>query len=61
MPSPIVQFLSVDKSISEIHSLFALFLKYWDVCNKRGVDYTSLQVEFITAQIYQILSDYWRN
>ena len=61
MPSPIVQFLSVDNSISEIHSLFALFLKYWEVCNKRGVGYTSLQVVFITAEIYQILSDCWRN
>ena len=61
MPSPIVQFLSVDNSISEIHSLFALFLEYWEVCNKRGVGYTSLQVVFITAEIYQILSDCWRN
>ena len=59
MPSPIVQFLSVDKSISEIHSLFALFLKYWDVCNKRGIDYTSLQVEFITyfIKFYQLIGE----
>ena len=58
MPSPIFQFQAVDNLISEIYSLFDLFLKYRDTCRKRGGDYTSIQVEFICAEIYQILSNY---
>ena len=58
MPSPIFQFQPADNFISEIHSLFDLFLKYWDTCRKRGTDYTSIQVEFITSDIYLVLSNY---
>ena len=52
MSSPIFRFQLADNLISEIHSLFDLFLKYWDTCRKRGTDYTSIQVEFITSDIY---------
>ena len=58
MPSPIFQFQTVDNLISEIDSLFNLFLKYWDTCRKRGREYTSIQVEFICAELYQVLSNY---
>ena len=60
MPSPIFQFQPVNNLISEIDSLFDLFLKYWDTCKKRGRDYTSVQVGFICAKIYQGLSNYWK-
>ena len=46
--------------ISEIHSLFDLFLKYWDTCKKRGTNYASIQVEFITSDIYLVSSNYWK-
>ena len=59
MPSPIFRFQTVDNSISEIDSLFDLFLKYWDTGKKRYSVYTSIQVEFITAGIYRVLSNYW--
>ena len=58
MPSPIFQFQTVDNLISEIDFLFNLFLKYWDTCRKRGREYTSIQVEFICAELYQVLSNY---
>ena len=60
MPSPIFQFQTVNDLISEIDSLFDLFLKYWDTCRKRGRKYTSIQVEFISAELYQVLSNYWK-
>ena len=60
IPSPVFQFQTVDNLISEIDSLSNLFLKYRDTCRKRGRDYTSIQVEFICAEIYQVLSNYWR-
>ena len=60
MPSPIFQFQPADNLISGIHSLLDVFLKYWDVCRKRGTKYTSIQVEFITSDIYQVLSNYWK-
>ena len=60
LPSPIFQFQTVDNSISEIDSLFDLFLRYWDTCKKRYSVYTSIQVEFITADIYRVLSNYWK-
>ena len=60
MPSPVFQFQTVDHLISEIDSLFDLFLKYWDSCRKRGREYTSIQVEFICAELYQVFSNYWK-
>ena len=60
MPSPVFQFQTVDHLISEIDSLFDLFLKYWDTCRKRGREYTSIQVEFICAELYQVFSNYWK-
>ena len=60
MPCTIFEFQPVDNLISEIHSLFDLFLKYWNTCRKRGTDYTSIQVEFITSDIYLVLSNYWK-
>ena len=63
MPSPIFQFQTVINLIPEIQipdSLFDLFLKYWDTCRKRGREYTSIQVEFICAELYQVLSNYWK-
>ena len=60
MPSPIFQFQPADNLISGIHSLLDVFLKYWDVWRKRGTKYTSIQVEFITSDIYQVLSNYWK-
>ena len=59
MPSPVFPYLIVDDCISEINSLFRIFFKYWDVCSKRYQEYTSLQVEFITCELYQCLHDYW--
>ena len=59
MPSPIFQFQAVDEVIPEIDSLFFVFFKYWDVRSKRGSEYASLQLEFICAEFYQLLPDYW--
>ena len=53
--SPVI----AERAITEINSLFQILFKYWDVCSKRYTEYTSLQVEFITADFYQILSNYW--
>ena len=58
MPSPIFQFQPADNLISEIHSLFDLFLKHCGIRRKRGTDYISIQVEFITSDIYLVLSNY---
>ena len=58
MPSSISQFQTVDNLIPEINSLFDLFLKYWDTWRKRGREYTSIQVEFICVELYQVLSNY---
>ena len=60
MPSPIFQFQTVNNLIPEIDSLFDLFLKYWVTCRKTGREYTSIQVEFICVEHYQILSNYWK-
>ena len=60
MPSPIFHFQTVDNLISERNSLFDLSLKYWDTCRKRGREYTSIQVEFICAELDQVLSNYWK-
>ena len=58
MPSPIFQFQTVDNLIPEIDALFDLSLKYWDTCRKRGREYTSIPVECICAELYQVLSNY---
>lgn len=42
------------------NSLFDLFLKYWDTCRKRDREHSMLQVEFVCAEIYQVLSNYWK-
>ena len=59
MSSPIFQYLIVDDCISEINSLFQILFKYWDVCSKRHREYTSLQVEYLTSDFFQVLSSYW--
>ena len=58
LQGPIFQFQAVDEVIPEIDSLFFVFFKYWVVCSKRYREYTSLEVEFISAELYQFLSDY---
>ena len=60
MPSPIFQFQAIDEVIPEIDSSFFVFFKYWDIRSKRGREYTSTQVEFICAEFYQLLSNYWK-
>ena len=60
MPSPIFQFQAIDEVIPEIDSSFFVFFKYWDIRSKRGREYTSIQVEFICAEFYQLLSNYWK-
>ena len=58
MPSPVFQCLIVDDCISEINSLFCALNKYWDIFSKRYHEYTALQVDFITYELYQVLADY---
>ena len=58
MPSTILLFQPADEIIPEI-LFFKISYKYWDVCLKRYGDYTPLQVEFICAELYSILANYW--
>ena len=58
MPSSILHFQPANEIILEINSVSRVFYKYWDVCSKRYLDYTSLQVESICAELYRILANY---
>ena len=59
MPFPVFRYLIVDDCISEMNSLFRILFKYWDVCSKRYQEYTSLQLDFLTSDLFQVLSEYW--
>ena len=59
MTRPVSPFSQVEDGFPEITSHFSLFCIYWDVCSKRGTEYTASQVLNITSGIYRILRDFW--
>ena len=59
MSSTILSFQPPDEILAEVNSVFNIFYKYWHVCSRRYRDYTPLQIEFICAELYRILANYW--
>ena len=49
----------MENGLPEITSVFQLFFIYWDVCSKRGAEYTAGQVLSITDNIFEILRSFW--
>ena len=59
MTGSVSPFLQVEDGFPKITSLFRLFFIFWDVCSKRGTEYTAGQVLNITDIIYEMLRDFW--
>ena len=43
----------------QLQVIFQLFFKYWDICSKRDIEYSSLQVMLITTELFSLLKVEW--
>ena len=58
----IVIFLSLNfrnKNICNFKKIFYFFYKYWEIVDRRGVEYSGLQVTIATSFIFDVLRGEW--